>query len=127
LKQCLCPADRKQFCLGYGFEPPRRFEKYFLCTFHGTHNFLRLFYFEISTFRLNEFMYSYEIYFLPSNQFLNYLYLKVSSAVLENQIREYEAIYSQIKDATGVSSIDEAVTRFESQGETSKHLQNLKV
>ena len=72
-------------------------------------------------------MYSYEIYFLPSNQFLNYLYLKVSSAVLENQIREYEAIYSQIKDATGVSSIDEAVTRFESQGETSKHLQNLKV
>ena len=62
-----------------------------------------------------------------SNQFLNYLYLKVSSAVLENQIREYEAIYSQIKDATGVSSIDEAVTRFESQGETSKHLQNLKV
>ena len=31
-----------------------------------------------------------------------------------------------IQDATGVSSIAEAVNRFESQGETASHLQNLK-
>lgn len=52
--------------------------------------------------------------------------VQVSSADLENKIKEYEEIYSKIKDATGVSSIDEAVSRFESQGETSRHLQHLK-
>ena len=46
---------------------------------------------------------------------------------LESKIAEYEGIYGAIKEATGVSSIDEAVSRFESQGETSKHLQTLKV
>ena len=46
---------------------------------------------------------------------------------LEEKIAMYEDIYRAIKEATGVSSIDEAVSRFESQGETSKHLQNLKV
>ena len=46
---------------------------------------------------------------------------------LEEEIAKYEDIYRAIKEATGVSSIDEAVSRFESQGETSKHLQNLKV
>jgi len=45
---------------------------------------------------------------------------------LEAKIKEYEEIYSQIKDATGVSSIDEAVKRFESQGQTARRLQHLK-
>lgn len=45
---------------------------------------------------------------------------------LEEEIAKYEDIYRAIKEATGVSSIDEAVSRFESQGETSKHLQNVK-
>lgn len=53
--------------------------------------------------------------------------VQVSSADLESKIKEYEDIYSKIKDATGVSSIDEAVSRFESQGETSRHLQHLKL
>ena len=35
-------------------------------------------------------------------------------------------IQKNIQDATGVSSIAEAVNRFESQGETASHLQNLK-
>lgn len=52
---------------------------------------------------------------------------QVSSQELELKIKDYEVIYSRIKDATGVSSIDEAVSRFESQGETSRHLQNLKL
>jgi len=53
--------------------------------------------------------------------------VQVSSQELELKIKDYEVIYSRIKDATGVSSIDEAVSRFESQGETSRHLQNLKL
>lgn len=51
---------------------------------------------------------------------------QTSSADLEQQLQYYEAIYQKIKDATGVSSIVEAVSRFESQGETAKHLQQLK-
>merc|ERR1719284_1348634 len=51
---------------------------------------------------------------------------QVSSADLEAQLKHYETIYQKIKDATGVSSIAEAVNRFESQGETASHLQNLK-
>lgn len=50
----------------------------------------------------------------------------VSSANLESQLTYYEEIYHKIKDATGVSSIAEAVNRFESQGETAEHLQKLK-
>ena len=53
--------------------------------------------------------------------------VQVSSQDLEAKIKEYEEIYSQIKDATGVSSIDEAVKRFESQGQTARRLQHLKV
>jgi len=51
---------------------------------------------------------------------------QVSSADMEAQLKHYETIYQKIKDATGVSSIAEAVNRFESQGETASHLQNLK-
>lgn len=51
---------------------------------------------------------------------------QISSANLESQLKHYEEIYHKIKDATGVSSIVEAVKRFESQGETAEHLQKLK-
>ena len=51
---------------------------------------------------------------------------QTSSADLEAKLQYYEAIYQKIKDATGVSSIVEAVSRFESQGETAKHLAQLK-
>ena len=62
-----------------------------------------------------------------SDQKILTLAFQVSSQELELKIKDYEVIYSRIKDATGVSSIDEAVSRFESQGETSRHLQNLKL
>ena len=68
-------------------------------------------------------MYHYEF----SDQKILILAFQVSSQELELKIKDYEVIYSRIKDATGVSSIDEAVSRFESQGETSRHLQNLKL
>jgi len=51
---------------------------------------------------------------------------EASSVDLEEQLEHYEEIYQKIKDATGVSSIVEAVNRFESQGETANHLEKLK-
>jgi len=44
----------------------------------------------------------------------------------EKKIQSYEEAFLRIKEATGVSGIQEVVARFRSQGETQKHLENLK-
>jgi len=44
----------------------------------------------------------------------------------EKKIDSYEEAFVRIKEATGVSGIQEVVARFRSQGETQKHLENLK-
>jgi len=36
---------------------------------------------------------------------------------------QYEEAFAKMKKAAGVSDVDEVVRRFETQGETSKHLQ----
>jgi len=45
----------------------------------------------------------------------------------EKKITTYEEAMSKIKDATGVSDIEEVVQRFASQGDTQKHLEQLKM
>lgn len=45
----------------------------------------------------------------------------------ERKITTFEEAMSKIKDATGVSDIQEVVQRFSSQGDTQKHLDQLKV
>ena len=44
----------------------------------------------------------------------------------ERKITTYEEAMNKIKDTTGVSDIKEVVQRFLSQGETQKHLEQLK-
>ena len=44
----------------------------------------------------------------------------------EAKIRNYEEALAKIKDATGVSNIQEVVDRFLNQGNTKKHLEQLK-
>jgi len=45
----------------------------------------------------------------------------------ERKITTYEEAMAKIKDATGVSDIREVVQRFQSQGDTQKHLEQLKL
>jgi len=45
----------------------------------------------------------------------------------ERKITTFEEAMSKIKDATGVSDIQEVVQRFSSQGDTQKHLDQLKI
>ena len=45
----------------------------------------------------------------------------------ERKITTYEEAMTKIKDATGVSDIREVVQRFLSQGDTQKHLEQLKL
>jgi len=53
--------------------------------------------------------------------------LQLSGEEQEKKISTYEEAMSKIKDATGVSDIQEVVQRFLSQGDTQKHLEALKV
>lgn len=53
--------------------------------------------------------------------------LQLSGEEQERKIGTYEEAMSKIKDATGVSDIQEVVQRFLSQGDTQKHLEALKV
>lgn len=70
--------------------------------------------------------------FLPANiQHLFSCPLVEQKAVLsgeeqERKITTYEEAMNKIKDTTGVSDIKEVVQRFLSQGETQKHLEQLK-
>ncbi|XP_066916489.1 outer dynein arm-docking complex subunit 3-like [Clytia hemisphaerica] len=52
---------------------------------------------------------------------------QISGEEQERKINTYEEAMSKIKDATGVSDIQEVVQRFLSQGDTQKHLEQLKV
>jgi myosin heavy subunit len=52
---------------------------------------------------------------------------QLSGEEQERKISTYEEAMSKIKDATGVSDIQEVVQRFLSQGDTQKHLESLKV
>jgi len=52
---------------------------------------------------------------------------QLSGEEQERQISTYEEAMSKIKDATGVSDIQEVVQRFLSQGDTQKHLESLKL
>lgn len=51
---------------------------------------------------------------------------KTNQEIQENKISSYEEALSKIKDATGVSNIQEVVDRFLNQGNTKKHLEQLK-
>ena len=46
--------------------------------------------------------------------------------VQEAKITSYEEALAKIKDATGVSDIQEVVDRFLNQGDTKRHLEQLK-
>ena len=64
--------------------------------------------------------------------FVNCSYLAEQKASLsgeeqERKITTYEEAMTKIKDATGVSDIREVVQRFLSQGDTQKHLEQLKL
>ncbi|XP_071947266.1 outer dynein arm-docking complex subunit 3-like isoform X2 [Antedon mediterranea] len=50
----------------------------------------------------------------------------ISGEEQEKKISTYEEAFLTIKEATGVSDLEEVVLRFESQGDTTKHLQELK-
>ncbi|XP_022084175.1 coiled-coil domain-containing protein 151-like [Acanthaster planci] len=50
----------------------------------------------------------------------------ISGEEQEKKIGSYEEAFLAIKDATGVSDLQEVVLRFESQEETTKHLEDLK-
>ncbi len=52
--------------------------------------------------------------------------LKTNQEVQEAKISSYEEALAKIKDATGVSNIQEVVDRFLNQGNTKKHLDQLK-
>jgi len=52
---------------------------------------------------------------------------QLSGEEQERKISTYEEAMAKIKDATGVSDIQEVVQRFLSQGETQKHLDQLKL
>eukprot|EP00112_Aurelia_sp_Birch-Aquarium-sp1_P003348 Seg1374.4 transcript_id=Seg1374.4/GoldUCD/mRNA.D3Y31 product="Coiled-coil domain-containing protein 151" protein_id=Seg1374.4/GoldUCD/D3Y31 len=52
---------------------------------------------------------------------------QLSGEEQEKKISTYEEAMAKIKDATGVSDIQEVVQRFLSQGDTHKHLEQLKV
>ena len=52
--------------------------------------------------------------------------LQNSQAIQEAKISSYEEALAKIKDATGVSNIQEVVDRFLNQGNTKKHLEQLK-
>lgn len=67
----------------------------------------------------------------PTKQNLSSCPLVEQKAVLsgeeqERKITTYEDAMNKIKDTTGVSDIKEVVQRFLSQGETQKHLEQLK-
>lgn len=67
----------------------------------------------------------------PTKQNLFSCLLVEQKAVLsgeeqERKITTYEDAMNKIKDTTGVSDIKEVVQRFLSQGETQKHLEQLK-
>ncbi len=51
---------------------------------------------------------------------------KTNQEVQEAKITSYEEALAKIKDATGVSNIQEVVDRFLNQGNTKKHLEQLK-
>ncbi|XP_033104180.1 coiled-coil domain-containing protein 151-like [Anneissia japonica] len=50
----------------------------------------------------------------------------ISGEDQEKKISTYEEAFLTIKEATGVSDLGEVVLRFESQGDTTKHLEELK-
>ncbi|XP_071802586.1 outer dynein arm-docking complex subunit 3-like [Asterias amurensis] len=50
----------------------------------------------------------------------------ISGEEQEKKIGSFEEAFHSIKDATGVSDLQEVVMRFESQEETTKHLEDLK-
>eukprot|EP00794_Sanderia_malayensis_P015955 gene15955-17560_t len=52
---------------------------------------------------------------------------QLSGVEQEKKISTYEEAMAKIKDATGVSDIQEVVQRFLSQGDTHKHLEELKI
>lgn len=52
--------------------------------------------------------------------------VQMSGEEQERKISSYEEAMAKIKEATGVSDIQEVVQRFSSQGETQKHLEALK-
>lgn len=52
---------------------------------------------------------------------------QLSGEEQEKKISTYEEAMAKIKDATGVSDIQEVVQRFLSQGDTHKHLEQLKI
>ena len=52
---------------------------------------------------------------------------QLSGEEQEKKISTYEEAMAKIKDATGVSDIQEVVQRFLSQGDTQKHLEQLKI
>lgn len=51
---------------------------------------------------------------------------KTNQDIQEAKISSYEEALAKIKDATGVSNIQEVVDRFLNQGNTKKHLEHLK-
>ena len=51
---------------------------------------------------------------------------KTNQEMQEAKISSYEEALAKIKDATGVSNIQEVVDRFLNQGNTKKHLEQLK-
>ena len=50
---------------------------------------------------------------------------KTNQEIQEAKISSYEEALAKIKDATGVSNIQEVVDRFLNQGDTKKHLEKL--
>ena len=50
---------------------------------------------------------------------------KTNQDIQEAKISSYEEALAKIKDATGVSNIQEVVDRFLNQGNTKKHLEQL--
>ena len=76
-------------------------------------------------------IFAWYIFLPPNKQNLFSCPLVEQKAVLsgeeqERKITTYEEAMNKIKDTTGVSDIKEVVQRFLSQGETQKHLEQLK-
>ena len=75
--------------------------------------------------------YAWYVFITPNKQNFFSCPLVEQKAVLvgeeqERKITTYEEAMNKIKDTTGVSDIKEVVQRFLSQGETQKHLEQLK-
>lgn len=63
---------------------------------------------------------------LQQDELVNESKVQMSGEEQERKITSYEEAMAKIKEATGVSDIQEVVQRFSSQGETQKHLEALK-